>query len=211
MASEFSTIEIRLIRSLISHKSDADIAMILEREEGEVSQKIHEITGGVGPFQIRMERRKIAEEKRLQKIEAKNRKAEQRKQKQEASITKKQEAFRNKLLEDFQREERQEQRSPRRRDKKVDPGNEKKKEVKALIAKQNADRRQKNRENEKPKFVQRTVDYSQLVSVRVDSKTIIYIKPGEDPEIAKKKYIANLKKPQFLPTTVQVKKFKPIK
>lgn len=58
------------------------------------------------------------------------------------------------------------------------------------------------------------VDYSTLRTVRIDSKTFIYIKDGEDPATAKDKYLASLTPRKFLPTngvSTEVKKIKPIK
>jgi hypothetical protein len=64
-------------------------------------------------------------------------------------------------------------------------------------------------------FEIKTVDTSQLISVRIDNKTTIYIKPGQDIETARRIYqerIANSKKILYEKnkTTKEVKKFKPI-
>lgn len=44
----------------------------------------------------------------------------------------------------------------------------------------------------KPIFKTKTVDLSRLHQVRIDHKTCIYIKPGQDPEKVKKTYLKRL-------------------
>lgn len=48
------------------------------------------------------------------------------------------------------------------------------------------------RKRVEPKFAMKIVDYAALISIRIDSKTIIYAKPGEDPEAVKQKYLTRL-------------------
>lgn len=42
---------------------------------------------------------------------------------------------------------------------------------------------------EKETFKTQQVDYTKMISVRIDHRTTIYIKPGQDPEEARKRYI----------------------
>lgn len=49
-----------------------------------------------------------------------------------------------------------------------------------------------------PAFKTIHVDYTQLQTLRIDRKTTIYIKPGQDPEAAKKKFLKNYSKSLFL-------------
>jgi hypothetical protein len=51
--------------------------------------------------------------------------------------------------------------------------------IRKLIAQQESDRRKKNEVRES-KFKTRIIDFTQLISVRVDEKTIIWVKPGTD-------------------------------
>jgi hypothetical protein len=62
----------------------------------------------------------------------------------------------------------------------------------AIISRSTADRIQANKRRNEPKFVTKVVELSQLVAVRIDHKTTIFIKPGEDPEGAKEKYFERL-------------------
>lgn len=45
-----------------------------------------------------------------------------------------------------------------------------------------------------PVFKTKAVDLSKLVQVRIDSRTCIFIKPGQDPEEEKARFISNLKR-----------------
>lgn len=51
----------------------------------------------------------------------------------------------------------------------------------------------KNKRDNSPQFQTRTVDYSQLRTIRIDAKTYIFIKPGEDPKQAKEKFMSTHK------------------
>ncbi|HEX8334709.1 MAG TPA: hypothetical protein VF622_18950 [Segetibacter sp.] len=52
---------------------------------------------------------------------------------------------------------------------------------------------QKKVRRREPLFKNKVVDYTQLISVRIDNKTIIYAKPGEDIEAVKRKFKGSLK------------------
>lgn len=70
-----------------------------------------------------------------------------------------------------------------------------------------------NRAGEKV-FTSKVIDLSQLQEVRIDSKTCIYIKPGQDPNEEKNKYLKRLAdcKSRYLDqekSTKNVSKFKP--
>jgi hypothetical protein len=44
------------------------------------------------------------------------------------------------------------------------------------------------------KFKDLEVDYSKLNTIRIDRKTVIYCKPGQDPEAVKKRFLKNYSK-----------------
>ena len=64
-------------------------------------------------------------------------------------------------------------------------------------------------------FANRNQDYSLMVSVRIDSRTIVFAKRGEDHELVKRKYLQNLESyaAPVSPASknVHISKFKPIK
>jgi len=57
------------------------------------------------------------------------------------------------------------------------------------------------------KFETKAVDYTKLISVRVDHKTVIMIRPGQDPETEKQKFL-NSRQPVVEKHWKQVSKFK---
>jgi len=61
----------------------------------------------------------------------------------------------------------------------------------AIIKQQEEQRR---REREKPKYTTRSIDYSQMQTVRIDNRTSILVKIGEDVEAAKQRYLKLMKK-----------------
>lgn len=72
---------------------------------------------------------------------------------------------------------------------------------------------QRRRRNE-PAFKTKEVDYSQMISVRIDSRTILQVKAGTDVETFKKNYLERLNKARSFSMAkkdVEVKKFKPLK
>lgn len=175
MENSFSVFEVRLLKSLLSKKSDEEIALMLERPVHDVSAKIHELTGGISPFQEKLQQKKKQQERREEIVR-------QKKQQQQA--------------------------------KKVV---EKKRTVSSrIISHQTADRVQARKRRDEPQFKTKAVDYSQLVAVRIDHRTVVFAKPGEDPDKVREKYFANQKLPKNISpsqrnNTVEVKKFKPIK
>lgn len=75
---------------------------------------------------------------------------------------------------------------------------------------------QKRKQREQPQYETRAVDLSQLREVRIDAKTCIYIRPGQDPVAEKKNYLARLQGSRSTAKArevvqKEVKKFKPIK
>jgi hypothetical protein len=70
----------------------------------------------------------------------------------------------------------------------------KRQETIKLIADQNRQRIERNALRNQPLFKTRQVDFSQLQTVRIDRKTVIFIKPGQDPELAKSNYLKKLNK-----------------
>jgi hypothetical protein len=53
-------------------------------------------------------------------------------------------------------------------------------------------KRERDKKEQRRMFKTKKVDYSQMITVRVDSKTVVYTKPGDDPEQVRKKYLDNL-------------------
>lgn len=45
-----------------------------------------------------------------------------------------------------------------------------------------------------PLYETKPVNYAEMKTVRIDCKTVIYIKPGEDPASAKRKYLDRIEK-----------------
>lgn len=71
---------------------------------------------------------------------------------------------------------------------------EKKKPEPKIISRQIIQEQKVKRDRQgKPIFQTKTVDLSKLHQVRIDHKTCIYIKPGQDPEKIKKAYLKRLK------------------
>lgn len=202
MANEFSITELRLIKSLLSKKSDETIAMILGRTVEEVTGKIHELTGMEVSYSDIMRRRKIRQEEQLRLKEEKKR----------INLLQRQ------LSVDRKRQQTVERNRQKKQEKQSlqEQQNFKKTSTSKLIARQNAEREQRRKSLASPLFATRAIDYSEMKAIRIDSRTIIYAKPGEDPEEVKKKYLSNKQLPKNIApvqrsATVEVKKFKPIK
>lgn len=69
-----------------------------------------------------------------------------------------------------------------------------KKERMAILHQKNAIERSRHEERKRsrqPAFKTKQVDYSKLITVRIDRKTTIYAKPGEDIAELKAKYLEN--------------------
>ena len=67
---------------------------------------------------------------------------------------------------------------------------------------------QQRRKNNAPQYKTRNVDYSQLICVRVNDKTLIYVSPGADIEAEKRRCLESLnrQKEEYLPKRVVAKK-----
>lgn len=96
------------------------------------------------------------------------------------------------------------------------PKRETEKQIKrsSLVRKQDAERMVARRMRDKPLFKTKQIDYSTLIAVRIDDRTIIYAKPGADPEAIRDKYLLAQKRKadsfKSKPPSTYVKKFKPI-
>ena len=205
MAKEFSHTDLRLVRSLMKVKSDEDIAVIIDRTTEEVTTLIREMTGDISPYHQKLNRPKRSrwpgsDERKMQR--------EQKKQERlQAQIDKR----KQKELEAEERRQLREQKKA-----KADWEKRQGRELKKLVAQQNADRAAAKRKREEPQFRTRQVDYSQRIAVRIDHKTIIYCKPGDNISEVKKRYLERLKDSKTRMgapdiTAHEVKKFKPIK
>jgi hypothetical protein len=65
-----------------------------------------------------------------------------------------------------------------------------------IIASQNAEMERKRKLREQPQYKTKEVILSNLIAVRIDQRTTIFIKPGEDPMQAKLKYFDRLREKQ---------------
>ncbi|MGN6478316.1 MAG: hypothetical protein ACTHKV_13910 [Flavipsychrobacter sp.] len=65
----------------------------------------------------------------------------------------------------------------------------------AVIISRTIEQAQKIKRNRAGEIIYKTkvVDLSKMQEVRIDRKTCIYIKPGQDPQLAKEKYLQRLK------------------
>lgn len=156
MDNNFSYTELRLVQALLTKKSSADIASIVERETAEVSALIQQICKQRNLLSfddVQHQKEKAKRWAELQKIN--------------------------------------------------------KRQEKAVVLTQKI----------KPapsRYATRKVDLSQLVSLRIDHKTIIYISPDQDPISAKANYLRKLDESRNYSiatkkTDIEVKKFKPLK
>lgn len=163
MASEFTSFEIRLLTSMVSKYSDEDIAGMLEKPVQDVTAKIQELTGGANPYK---EKATIAVMEKLNRLPREKKKTGPKKLPKKTGPKK-------------SAKRQQEEEAKRRRI-----------ETRKLAAQRVAERQAVKRQKE-VLFKTKTVDYSQLQTVRIDHRTVIYARPGEDPETARKRYLQN--------------------
>jgi len=88
------------------------------------------------------------------------------------------------------------------------------KPVRISVSKANETFQRKIRE-EKEKYQTKSVDYSKMIAIRIDDKTVVYAKPGEDIEEVRKKALQRMWDRKMIlqnpKNYVEVKKFKPLK
>jgi hypothetical protein len=77
-------------------------------------------------------------------------------------------------------------------EKKVRAPKEKKKKERKIESRLLTSSAPPNRRRGEPHFKTKVVDYSKMVRVNIDDKTAIYIKPGQDPKIAKQLFLQRL-------------------
>jgi len=151
MNTQFSPLEVQLIRSSLSTKTDMEIAEVLERPVEEVRAKINEITGGAAD-ERESDVKKYQEEKAQARIKkAKPAKAPKIIRKKEAPVKKP--------------------------EKQVD--------VEKVWEQQKAQARMREA---RLTFQTKPVDLTGMISVRIDHRTTIFVKPGTDIEQAKHNY-----------------------
>lgn len=170
MPGEFSEYELSIIGNMILSKSNKTIADLLDRPVKEVVDLVTEIKirENLISFQDKLDT-KIAQRKALH--------GKHQNRRGSAAMNK----LNNKAPEtEIQKELRHKQ--EQRQIEKIKRLNEDEK------------RRSNKEKNNRPKFKMKNIDYSQLHSLRIDSKTIIYIKPGEDPAIARANFLNIYKK-----------------
>lgn len=72
-------------------------------------------------------------------------------------------------------------------------GRQKKKKEKVIISRIiESDQKAKRARGNQPQFKTKSIDYSQLVLIRIDHKTQIYIRPDQDPETERQAYLDKL-------------------
>jgi hypothetical protein len=155
MDDSFSIVELRLIQTSLSKKSEEDIAFLIDKPVEMVSKKIAEIAAA------------LQQQTFLQINAPKQAKLREHQLKKEA------------------RQRRLDEEEKRISDKRI---------RQALLNQQEAERKARKDAEKKPKFTDKVVDYSQLHAVRIDSKTIVYAKPGESSEEVRKRYLKNVRK-----------------
>jgi hypothetical protein len=183
----FSLFELRIVHSMISKCSAADISAILDRTTEEVAMVINDISekNKIIPYDIALQQSVLAEkEKMLQHQQLVD---ENKEQKRKASSRNKeilrQQKQQEQSLKEHASHKRQSYTPPRRKEK---------------------------------MFATKTMDYSRLVAIHIDDNhhTTIYAKPGEDIADCKARYLDQLEKKKKVVfaslRTTTVKKFKPI-
>jgi hypothetical protein len=247
MENNFSITDIRLMQGLMSKKSDAEIAELLDKPVEAVHDKIAEISGisGKMSFAATQEvKQHIDDEFRLQKILDKqandSKKDKPEKSGKQAykvwSETEVQWLKQNALqmtVKDMAKHLKRDYSSVRIKVTKLqlfkdaetlkkiyarpNPGHfmpgtngrksagikkvnnedfERKKAIethKKLLRNQEEARKTRREKENKPAFSTKQVDMSQLISVRIDHKTTVFVKPGTDIEAVRKQYAARLK------------------
>lgn len=151
MEDNFTQLEIQLIRSSLSTKTDAQIAEILERSIADIRKAINVMTGGAADDR-EIDVKRFQEEQAAAKIKVK--KPAVRKVKLKSKEMKKAES----------------------------PKAEK---VRQAWEKQTAENKKKH---DRSIFKTIEVDLNKLISVKIDNKTTIFVKPGTDIELAKQNY-----------------------
>lgn len=162
--SEFTFLEIQLIRSSLNNKSDGEIAALLERSIEEVHEKINEITGGGAEARCNriQELQQIIYRKQQEENDKKNKKEEARRKKQ------------RELQERHKLKTEQQLKNDKER---------------SLRLQNEAQHQKKKREWESRRtYKTRELHLDQLQSVRIDNKTIVLVKPGTDINKIKRQY-----------------------
>lgn len=228
----FTPSEIRLIKGLLSVKSDADIARIINKPKEEVRLKIHELTGVPivkEPDNFASQVSRQAEENNRQMEEfrqERERKLEIKKQQQE-QLCIQQEQIREQRAEiskqnrELERQERErtrlEQRQLKDRQRKevlpkspvfkaaLQPVTENEGSKKST-RKTALSIKQGIRQNRKKEvvFPTKSVDYSRKILVKVDTKTFVYINRGDDPAAAREQYLERHGKSMQKPHTFKL-------
>jgi hypothetical protein len=171
MTHQFSFLETTLIRSSLDSKTDAEIALLLERDIEEISIEIDRITGG------QAEKRSFD----IQKI-------------REEAFQKQREISEQKLAIQKEKEDRQ-RRIQEKKKLSAEFKAKKEKEYRERATRMSREEhRQKNRreKDSRQKFKTRELNMSELQSVKIDDKTFVFVKPGTDIEKIKKQYTRNL-------------------
>lgn len=168
---DFNFLEKQLIKASLADKTDAEIALLLERNIEEVHQHIDVITGG----QALTRSEAIQKQREEQEQQIRDRK----KQKDLAQLQKearRRHADEKKKLNDELKQKKQLQHK------------EKAQKGRAIEATIMERRRRENRQ----RLPTRELHLDQLQSVRIDEKTYVFVKPGTNVEAIRKQYSRNL-------------------
>ena len=180
MTTKFTFLEKQLIRSSLATKTDGEIAALLERPIEEIEEVINEITGGKAAERSE----KIAFERKVQYEAArlKTDAAEKAKQDKEAARLK-----REKLAEERRNKKLQEQLKKEQRNK----------EKQARLNMEEKMVAARNARDRRDRFKTRDLQLDKLISVRIDHKTIVLVKPGANIEKIKAQYKRELTPQSF--------------
>jgi hypothetical protein len=160
----FTTIEMHFLRASLESKSDGEIAALLERTIEEVHDKINEITDG-------------GAEARSVSIQ----------QHREHCFLKTKAAINEKALAKQKRIEEREQKA-RMRSEQKEKDKKEAREKSARMQTESHRQHQKKQTESRRTYKTRVVNIQELVSVKIDSKTTVFVSPGTDIEKVKKQY-----------------------
>lgn len=167
----FTPLEIQFIRSSLGTKTDAEIALTLECDIDQVHAQINAITGGEA----------LVRSERIQK-------------EREAVMRQLQEKENKKKLQLEQKEQRRRQAEEKKKMniqlkiKKQKEADEKRKRINIEEERQ----QQKKMRESRQRLQNRPLNLDQLISVRIDDRTHVFVKPGTDISKIKKQYYRNL-------------------
>jgi hypothetical protein len=158
----FSSLDIQFIRASLSSKTDEEIAEILDKPVALVRTRINEMTGMAGQRQTEI----------LLKNEEASRKAHA-----ELQAKKINRRIREQKAEEHQDKLEKEEKKERKRKERLKHSN--------IVEAQYVARQQRN---DRRKFKTIPIDLAKLISVKIDKKTTLFVKPGTDIKKVREQY-----------------------